>query len=115
MADERGVEVQPRRGVLEHGGKPGGETGLSAVGISDRKGQRFGIAQPDAAAPHRCNRQNQSQCGKQQHLSAIACNNARAGGPKASVGLQHSWLIPVFRAIGRHAGAEGRPNESVNI
>ena len=62
------------------GGKPGGEPGLDAVGISDGEDKCLGIPQPDAAAPHRRYRQDQCQCGKQQHLSAIARHQARTRG-----------------------------------
>ena len=74
------LEAQPRRVGLEYGGKLGGETGLKAVGVPDGEDQRFGILQPDAAAPNRRNRQNQCQRGKQQHLSAIAPDDPRPRG-----------------------------------
>jgi len=35
--------------------------------------------------------------------------------PEVALGLQRSWLIPARRALRRHAGAEGGPNEIVNI
>ena len=50
------LEAQPRRVGLEYCGKLGGETGLKAVGVPDGEDQRFGIFQPDAAAPNRRNR-----------------------------------------------------------
>ena len=75
------LETQPRVVVLEHRGEPGGETGLQAVAVADGEDQRFGIPQPDAAAP--CDgrdRQDQCQGGKQQHLPAVASDNLRARG-----------------------------------
>jgi hypothetical protein len=39
------LEAQPRIGVLEDSGKPGGEAGFRALGIADGEAQRFGILQ----------------------------------------------------------------------
>jgi len=58
---ERDLQAQPRRSVLEHSGELGGDARLIAVGVADGERQRLGIAQPNATARDRRNRQDQGQ------------------------------------------------------
>ena len=111
------LEPQPRGIVLQHGGEPGGEARLEAVGLADGKDQRFRISQPGPAAPDRRGGQDQGQNRKQQDLRAVALDDpqtAAAAFRDAALGLQHSWLIPGRGTSGRQTGAAGRPNEFVN-
>ena len=58
---ERDLQAQPRGGVLENRGELGGKHRLIALGVANSDGQRLGVSQPDAAASHRRNGQDQGQ------------------------------------------------------
>jgi hypothetical protein len=45
---------------------------LLAIGIADSEGERFGILQENAAAPHGGKRQHDGEHGEHQHLPAVA-------------------------------------------
>ena len=79
------LEPQPRRIVLQHGREPGREARFGTIGFADGKDQRFGIAQPDPAGPHRRRRQDQGQNRKQQNLRAVAFDDPRTA-------LRHSAM-----------------------
>ena len=93
--------MQPRVGVLEHGGELGGEPGLRAVGIADRENQRFGILS-QIREPHTVAiGQDHRQRGKKQHLPAVAFDE-----------LEHArgacrWRRWDFSAHGSHPGRVG--------
>jgi hypothetical protein len=97
-------QTQPRKIILQYGVEPGGEAGLGPVGITDGEGQRFGVAQPYAATPDGCDRQNQGQHRKQKHLSAIAADKTLERWPVCS------WR---WHAHGTHPGTESISSPSM--
>jgi len=65
--------------------------------MADREHQRFGIPQPDAAAPHRRQRQDQGFSRQNsKHLPAIISHNLGASGGffRSEAWTQRSWLTP---------------------
>ena len=95
------LDLQAQRGVvgLQHARELGGEFCLDAGFASNRKGQRRGMAKPDARGPHGHRRQHQRRDDEQQDLLAIAERTEEAVARIAEADAGH-----LFRCIQKFCG-----------